>query len=71
MHTKTGIQTKMIQNIPNGHKMYEMAVNLDQMTIKITYIFYCKTLENLPKSGFFDLKISGNPGQNLPETWKS
>jgi hypothetical protein len=51
--------------------MYEMAVNLDQMTIKITYIFYCKTLENLPKSGFFDLKISGNPGQNLPETWKS
>jgi hypothetical protein len=27
------------------------------MTIQYTNIFHCKTLQNLPKSGFFGLKI--------------
>jgi hypothetical protein len=48
---------KWPQNIPNGHKIYIMAV-------KWTNIVLYKTLENLPKLGFFGLQIcipSGNP----------
>jgi hypothetical protein len=32
--------------------MNEMAVKIDQMTIKFTTIFHCKALQNLPKLGF-------------------
>jgi hypothetical protein len=49
-HTKTGKMyqitiryTKWPQNIPNGYKMHTL--------------FFCKTLQNLPKSGVFGLKI--------------
>jgi hypothetical protein len=47
--------TKCPQNIPNYRKIY-------QMTIKYTYIFHCKTVQNLPKLGFlFENKPSRNP----------
>jgi hypothetical protein len=42
--------TKCQQNIPIGRK-------IDRMTIKCTNIFYCKTLQNLPKVGNLGLKI--------------
>jgi hypothetical protein len=31
---------------------------MDQVSIKYTYIFHCKTLQNLPKFGFFGLKTN-------------
>jgi hypothetical protein len=37
--------TEWPQNIPNGRKIHQMAVNY-------TNIFHCKTLQNLPKLGF-------------------
>jgi hypothetical protein len=37
--------TKLPLNISNGRKT-------DQMVIKMTKIFHCKTLQNLPKLGF-------------------
>jgi hypothetical protein len=37
--------TKRPQNIPNGCK-------IDQMAINYTNIFHCKALQNLPKVGF-------------------
>jgi hypothetical protein len=37
--------TKLLQNIPNDRK-------IDQLGIKYTNIFNCKTLQNLPKLGF-------------------
>jgi hypothetical protein len=41
--------------MPNGRKV-------DQMAIKYTNIYHCKTLQNLPKLGFwFEKKPSGNP----------
>jgi hypothetical protein len=37
-------------HISNGHKIYQMGVKyIDQMDIKISDIFHCKTLQNLPK----------------------
>jgi hypothetical protein len=42
---------KWTQNIPNGRKIVQMA-------IKYTIICQCKTLLNLPKMGFFGLKIN-------------
>jgi hypothetical protein len=56
--------TKWPQNIPNGHKIYQMATKytkwhkIGQMAIKYTNTFNTKTLQNLPKSGFFGLKLS-------------
>jgi hypothetical protein len=50
-YTKTGgnMYTKLAQNIPNGHEVYQMAVKyVEQMSIK-RIIFYCKTLQNLEK----------------------
>jgi hypothetical protein len=45
--------TKLPQNIPNGHKIFPMAVKyVDQMVIKYTKIFRSKTFQNLPKLGF-------------------
>jgi hypothetical protein len=45
--------TKWPQNRPNGLK-------IDQMAIKYANNFHCKTLQNLPKSGFL-VRKSGNP----------
>jgi hypothetical protein len=47
----------MATKIPNGRK-------IDQMAIKYSNIFYCKTLQNLPKIGIvlFENIPSGNPG---------
>jgi hypothetical protein len=45
--------------IPNDHKMYQMAITFTtwpkiyQMAIKYTNIFHYKTLQNVPKMGFF------------------
>jgi hypothetical protein len=46
------------ENIPDYHKIYQMAKNIsngrkkDQMVIKYTKIFHSKTHQNLPKFGF-------------------
>jgi hypothetical protein len=42
---------KLPPNIPNGHNIYQMALNRTHF-IKYTNIFHCKTLKNLPKLGF-------------------
>jgi hypothetical protein len=66
---------KNLPNYPNGHKIYQMAVicmyvlqmaviTTFQMALKYSNTFYLKALQNLPKLGFFGLKIyipSGNP----------
>jgi hypothetical protein len=57
--------TKWPQNIPNGHKIYQMATKytkwpqnrtngrkIEQIAKTYTYIFHCKSLQNLPKVGF-------------------
>jgi hypothetical protein len=56
-HTKTGKMyqmttkfTKSPSNLPIGRKIYQIAV-------KYTNIFHYNTLQNLPKSGIFGLKI--------------
>jgi hypothetical protein len=50
---------KWPQAIPNGHKSYQMAIKYRfQMVIKYTNIFHSKALQNLPKLGFFGLKIN-------------
>jgi hypothetical protein len=47
------------QNIPNGRK-------IDQMAIKYTNIFHCKTLQNLKTWDFwFENMPSGNPGPKV------
>jgi hypothetical protein len=49
--------TKRPLNISNGRK-------IDQMVIKYTNNFHCKTLQNLPKLGFgFENKPTGNPAR--------
>jgi hypothetical protein len=56
---------KWPQNIPNGRKIHQMA-------FKITSIFHCMTLENLPKFWFENMP-SGNPtkmGKNIPNDYK-
>jgi hypothetical protein len=40
---------------------------MDQVSINYGNIFYCKTLQNLPKFGFFGLKT--NHLANLSCTW--
>jgi hypothetical protein len=44
-NTKTEKCTKSTQNVPNGHK-------LSQMAIKYVNIFHSEALQNLPKLGF-------------------
>jgi hypothetical protein len=61
-HTKTGENvpndhtyvkyTTWPQNIPHGHKIYQMVVKREQIGIKCIDIFHCKILQNLPKFGF-------------------
>jgi hypothetical protein len=43
-----------VEKIPNYHKICRMAENtyVDQMSIKYTNIFQCKTLQMLPKLEF-------------------
>jgi hypothetical protein len=48
--TKTGKNTKLTQNIPNGHKIHEMSVKYSKC--KKIHIFQSKALKNLPKLGF-------------------
>jgi hypothetical protein len=38
------------QNVQNSHKI--VGRKIDQMVIKYTNIFHCKTFQNLPKLGF-------------------
>jgi hypothetical protein len=59
------------QTIPNGHILYQMVINntkrpyiisnghkLYQTAVKFTNIFHYKALQNIPKLGFFGLKIN-------------
>jgi hypothetical protein len=47
-HTKTG------KNIPNHHKIYHVPEKyIDQMYIKYTNVFHCKTPKIYPKIVFF------------------
>jgi hypothetical protein len=57
-HTKMGRIYQIATNynkqpkiIPNGHKIFQMGT-------KYTNIFHSKALQNLPKLGFFGLKIN-------------
>jgi hypothetical protein len=56
--------TKWPQITPMGHKVHILSGSLiDQMPLNYTDIFHCKTLQNLPKLGFWYENIrSGNPG---------
>jgi hypothetical protein len=51
MYQDEEIYTKSPQNIQNGRKM-------DQMAINYTNIFHCNTLQNLPKMGFLVWKYT-------------
>jgi hypothetical protein len=54
------------ENIPNGLKIYQMAGKIGTMAIKYTNILHCKTLPNLPKSGFLVTKNTiWQPGTNV------
>jgi hypothetical protein len=44
---------KMGDNITNDHKIYQMVNKIYQSAVKYTDIFPCKTLQNLPKLGFW------------------
>jgi hypothetical protein len=61
MYQITQKYTKQQYNISNGRK-------IDQMFIKYTNIFHCKTLQNLPNLDFWFENIpSGNPDPHLRE----
>jgi hypothetical protein len=46
-------------NIPNGHKLHiPNSRKIDQKARLYTNIFNCKTLQNLPKSGFLVWKYT-------------
>jgi hypothetical protein len=53
--------TKAVKMYQNDHKIHQMAIKctkyVDQLVITYTNIFICTTLQNLPKLGFFGLKI--------------
>jgi hypothetical protein len=46
------------KNTPNYHELFQMSIKynkrlkMDQVLIKYTIIFHCKTLQTLTKSGF-------------------
>jgi hypothetical protein len=55
----------MAKNVPNGQKctkwpkMYQMTViDIFQIAREYTNLFHSKALQNLPKLGFFGLKIN-------------
>jgi hypothetical protein len=62
-YQKVGKYAKWPQNLPNGHKICDLAVcKMGQIAIK--NIFHCKTFQNLPKLRFLVWNIpSGNTGQ--------
>jgi hypothetical protein len=48
-----------LENIPHCHKIDQMAVKyLDPMAINHSKILHCKSLQNLPKFGFFVWKYA-------------
>jgi hypothetical protein len=53
--------------------MYKIDVKyLDQMVIKYTNISHCKSLQNLPNSGFrFKIIASGNPAVGTTKKWSA
>jgi hypothetical protein len=56
--------TQTGENVPKGYKICQMAGKFTKCPQNIgTNIFYCKTLQNLPKWGgvWFEKKPSGNP----------
>jgi hypothetical protein len=57
-YTKMGVKyTKLPQNIPDIHRIYQMAVKRPN-SIKYTSIFHCKTLQKLPKLRFLVWKYT-------------
>jgi hypothetical protein len=57
--------TKMEKSRPNNQEINQVSINMAnvrkyiyQMDIKCTSIFYCKTLQNLPKFGFLVWKYT-------------
>jgi hypothetical protein len=59
-HTKTGkFETKYPQSIPNGHKIYQMAIKNPIDHVPYIPIFLNSyALQNLPKSGYLVRKYS-------------
>jgi hypothetical protein len=58
--------TRLPQNIPNGHKIFPIAVKyVDQMVIKYTKIFHSKIYPNW--DFWFENLPSGNPGPEIGE----
>jgi hypothetical protein len=61
--------TQTGKNIPNGHKIYQIAINYFQQQKKrpnvnnYAKIFHCKNLQNLPKF-WFENKPSGEESSN-------
>jgi hypothetical protein len=53
-------KTKLLYNVPNGHRK-------DQMAIKYTNVFHCKTLQNLPKSLEKDYSLKVAPPKRLDD----
>jgi hypothetical protein len=65
----TGLPDFAWYKIPKRGKMYQITTNftkcpqnrtkdrkMDQVSMKYTIVFHCKTLQNLPKFGYFVLK---------------
>jgi hypothetical protein len=53
-NTKTGKITKLPRTVPNVHKILQKTVSkMNQVSVKYTNIFHCKTPQNLPKLGFY------------------
>jgi hypothetical protein len=55
--------TKWIQNVPNGHKIYQISTKYSKWPLKYIDISQSKTLQNLPKFEFFVLK------QTIRQPW--
>jgi hypothetical protein len=49
-YTKTGEIYKIAATLPNGHKIYQMAVKYSKVPQTKRNIFHSKALKNLPKS---------------------
>jgi hypothetical protein len=56
-YTKTEKIYPLIIIYPKATKYVPHSRKIDQMAIKCSNIFHCKTLQNLPELGFFGLKI--------------
>jgi hypothetical protein len=52
-NAKMGKNNKLPQTIPNVHNIYiTKDTKIDQVSIRYTIIFHCKTLQKLPQFGF-------------------